>query len=498
MAKPADKAPAPGLIPGWMLLGTIFITGNVVMMLEVVGTRVIGPFFGVGLYVWSALITVTLLSLAGGYWVGGKWADGRRTGDRLYQVILASAVLTLAIPLLRNPILLAVSAVGFRLGALLGGVLLFGPALFLLGMVTPFATKLYTDRFEKLGSRVGLLYAISTLGSFLGTITMGFYLIPYFRISVILFTLGLVLLALPAVYFLMLRARRALALAAALVVGAALLGFYPRDQVAHWINPQLKLVHKSTSLYGELKVIDIPSGRLLLIDGVSQSGEDVSTNQALPPYVADMNSLLERFRPGAGRVLMIGLGGGSLIHPLLAAGMQVDVAEIDHQVVDAAERFFNIDPKKVNITLDDGRRFVRRSTVRYDAVVMNAFVGENTPAHLSSREFFQEAKRILNPGGVVLVNFVGYVQGPHRQASGALQATLGSAFAWCRVYFRESKDRFSNVLYVAGDAPQVAESGQDPNWQTLKDREVSVEGWELGPVCTDDYNPLEFLNRVTY
>jgi spermidine synthase len=195
---------------------------------------------------------------------------------------------------------------------------------------------------------------------------------------------------------------------------------------------------------------------------------------------------------------MIGLGGGSLIHPLLAEGVQVDVAEIDRQVVDAAERFFNIDPQKVSITLDDGRRFVRRSTGHYDAVVMNAFVGENTPSHLSSREFFQETKRILNPGGVVLVNFVGYVQGPHRQASGALQATLKAAFTWCRVYFRDAKDRFSNVLYVAGDAPVVADPGRDPNWQTLREREVSVEGWELGPVCTDDYNPLEFLNRVTY
>jgi spermidine synthase len=481
-----------------MLLGTIFITGNVVMMLEVVGTRVIGPFFGVGLYVWSALITVTLLSLAGGYWVGGKWADGARTGDRLYQVILASAVLTLIIPLLRNPLLIAVSAVGFRLGALLGGTLLFGPALFLLGMVTPFATKLYTDRFEKLGARVGLLYSISTLGSFLGTITMGFYLIPHFRLSLILFTLGFVLLALPVVYFLLIRSRRPAAVAALLLVGAGLLFFYPSDPETHWINPQVKLVHKSTSLYGELKVIDVPSGRILLIDGVSQSGEDVTKNQALPPYVADMNSLLLRYCPGARRVLMIGLGGGSLIHPLLAEGVRVDVAEIDQQVVDAAENFFNIDPTKVSITLDDGRRFVRRTPDRYDAVFMNAFVGENTPSHLSSREFFQETKRILNPGGVVLVNFVGYVQGPHRQATGALQATLKSAFAWSKVYFREPKDRFSNVLYVAGDAPETAEAGAEPNWQTLKAREVTIEGWEQGPVCTDDYNPLEFLNRVTY
>ncbi len=498
MTKQEPKMSLPVSIPSWVLLATIFITGNVVMMLEVVGTRLIGPFFGVGLYVWSALITVTLLSLAGGYWVGGKWADGQAHADRLYQIILVAALWMFLIPVLRTPVLTWVSHAGFRVGALLGGALLFGPTLFLLGMVTPFATKLYTNQFEKLGSRVGLLYAISTLGSFSGTLVMGFYLIPFIRLSLIMLGLGLALLLLPALYFLWIRARKGWAFGAMVVLGVGIFMMLPQEPAAHWINPQVKLLHKSTSLYGELKVIDVPMGRILLIDGVSQSGEDVTKNEALPPYVADMNSLIHRYQPQVKQVLMIGLGGGSLVHPMLAAGLTVDVVEIDKQVVYAAEHFFNVDPSKVNITLDDGRRFVRETPKRYDVVIMNAFIGESTPVHLISREFFQETKRILNPGGIVVVNFVGYVMGPHRTATAALQATLKAAYGWSDVYFREAKDRFSNVLYVAGDGSVPAENTTDTNWVSLKTRQVVIEGWETAPVCTDDYNPIEFLNRVVY
>lgn len=485
-------------LPSWMLLATIFITGNVVMMLEVVGTRVIGPFFGVGLYVWSALITVTLLSLAAGYWAGGKLADRGGSADRLYLIILLASGFTLLIPVLRNPLLSLASNLGFRTGALLGGAILFGPALVCLGMVTPLATKLFTDQFEKLGTRVGMLYAVSTLGSFIGTLTMGFYLIPTFRLSLIVACLGCLLLLMPLIYYFLLRSRRTAVFSALLALGVGTLLLYPRAPEAHWINNQVKLIYKSTSLYGELKVIDVPNGRILLIDGVSQSGEDVSSNQALPPYVADMNSLLHRYCPGVRKVLMIGLGGGSLVHPLLASGLQVEVVEIDRQVVTAAEKFFNVDPARVHITLDDGRRFVRTTSSRYDVVVMNAFIGENSPSHLLSREFFLETKRVLNPGGIVLVNFVGYVQGPHRAAPSAIFATLKASFLWCHVFFRDAKDRFSNILYAAGDGA-VSEGGlAEENWRSLKDREVTLEGWEKAPVCTDDYNPVEFLNRVVY
>ena len=70
----------------------IFLAGACVMVLQVLGTRIIGPHYGVGLYVWTALIAVTLVALALGYWLGGKLADRRPSLLWFAFVLLAAAV----------------------------------------------------------------------------------------------------------------------------------------------------------------------------------------------------------------------------------------------------------------------------------------------------------------------------------------------------------------------------------------------------------------------
>ena len=496
-----EPRPAGHAVPTWMLMVTIFVTGNVIMMLEVVGTRVVGPFFGVGIYVWSALITVALLALAAGYWLGGRLADVRPGPETLYRLILISAVLTLIVPFLRHPVLAAAGHLGFRFGVLAGSAVLFGPALFLLGMVSPFAAKLYTDRLATLGRKVGSIYAISTLGSFIGTLTMGFYLIPNFRLTTILAGLGVVLLLLPAMYYMFGRTRRSLSAAALLVAAAAALVLWPRPSETGWVGNQVKVLHKSTSFYGELKVIEKGQARILLVDGVSQSGENMQAGRKYPQYIRDSITLLERYQPAGKSVLLIGLGGGNLIRPLQERGFRIDVVEIDKHIREAAIRFFDVDPDEVRITLEDGRRYVRQTDRTYDAVVMNAFSGESSPTHLLSTEFLEEVKTIMNPGGVYLVNFVSYVQGPHRHAAAALYHTLAESFAWAKTYFNYPKHRFSNVLFVAGDGevpPVPGEVAGTEGWEDVADARVEIYGWQDAPVATDEYNPLDFLNRVTY
>ncbi|MBN1596644.1 fused MFS/spermidine synthase [candidate division FCPU426 bacterium] len=486
-------------IPVWMLMTTIFITGNVIMMLEVVGTRVVGPFFGVGIYVWSALITVTLLALAAGYWLGGRWADALRRPEYLYLAILLAAAFTLLIPVWRNPFLTFASGFGVRSGVLVGSALLFGMPLFLLGMVSPYATKLFTDQFEKLGSRVGLLYAVSTLGSFIGTLTMGFYLIPTFRLSTILVALGLTLLFLPLLYFLLLRSRRWPLFMLVVALAALFTYFFPRAPERQSINARLKVIHKTTSFYGEIKVLEVGNKKhVLLVDGVTQSGDDFKTHTSMPPYVEDMSNAIARYHPQARTAVVLGLGGGNVIHSLLARGFTVEVVEIDKKIIKVATTYFGIDPDKVKIHLDDGRRFVRHCQNKYDVIVLNTFNGESAPSHMLTREFFQEAKRLLNDQGIATLNFVGYVQGPHSGGAAAVNATLHSAFGWCHTYFREPKYQFSNIVFVAGDSPVCPEPQNDATWDELRGLAVDLSGLQPARPCTDDYNPVDFLNRVVY
>ena len=117
----------------WLYL-IVFLTGASVMVIELLGTRLIAPFYGASIYVWSSLISVTMIALAIGYFVGGRWADrAQRTG--LSLIIALAALFTLLIPWATRPVLLATDSLGLRGGAFTSALVLFSPSLTLLGMV---------------------------------------------------------------------------------------------------------------------------------------------------------------------------------------------------------------------------------------------------------------------------------------------------------------------------------------------------------------------------
>lgn len=495
MSKKSD-AKSVLTVPSWMLLTTIFITGNIIMMLEVVGTRVVGPYFGVGIYVWSALITVALLALAGGYWWGGKLADRYKKPEWLYLAILLAGGLVLLLPLLRVPILSLAGTLGLRVGVLAGSTVLFGPPLFILGMVSPYAAKLFTHQFEKLGSKVGLLYAISTVGSFMGTIIMGFFLIPLFSITVILLSLGVVLIFIPLVYFFLVRKRNLPALGLLLLLLAFSFLVLPAGSTPKTFPSGARLIYHSNSFYGDIKVLQIGHHRTLLVNGVTQSGVDSSTMEATPQYVKDMGLIIKRFHPAAKSVLLVGLGGGNMVHLLKDQGLSIDVVEIDKKIKEVAVNYFDLNLDDIDFHLNDGRRFIKQSQQSYDIIILNTFSGESFPSHLLTKEFFQEVRAKLAPKGVLLLNFVGYVTGSERTASSAaVRATVGTAFNWVYSYFREPKHRFSNILFAAGNDPVPSQEQVTEQWASLAEKEVTIPNWEQAVICSDEYNPIEFLHR---
>jgi len=175
----------------WLYL-TVFMTGASVMVIELLGTRLIAPFYGASLYVWTSLISVTMIALAIGYFVGGRWADrAQRTG--LSLIIALAALFTLLIPWATRAVLLATDPLGLRGGAFVSALVLFFPSLTLLGMVGPFAIKLATSQLDGVGTSSGSIYAISTLGSVVGTLLLGFFLFSWVGSREILVSLGLLL-----------------------------------------------------------------------------------------------------------------------------------------------------------------------------------------------------------------------------------------------------------------------------------------------------------------
>ena len=185
----------PGFHNLLMLYSTVIITGAAVMMIELLGTRIIGPFYGVSLIVWSSLISVTLMALAIGYFTGGKLADSAGP-VRLSHIVLFAALFTGVIPVVSEPVQSATDFLGLRAGALISALILFTIPLALLGMVGPFVIKMAAHRLDEVGTTAGSVYAVSTVGSVIGTLFLGFYLLPVAGTRMVIMAVSLTLLGL--------------------------------------------------------------------------------------------------------------------------------------------------------------------------------------------------------------------------------------------------------------------------------------------------------------
>ena len=176
------------------------------MVIEVLGSRVIGPYFGVSLFVWTSLISVAMLALAGGYASGGFLSDRYPNPIGMYLIILCAGLLVLLIPALKSPVIEFTTSMGLRAGTFTASVILFGPSLFLLGCVSPYLVRIAANEMTQLGTTVGGFYAVSTLGSVVGTVITGFVLVAWMGVSAIFNLAGGILITLSVVY--MLAARR--------------------------------------------------------------------------------------------------------------------------------------------------------------------------------------------------------------------------------------------------------------------------------------------------
>lgn len=490
------------------LLLTAGLTGGLVMAVEVLGARVIAPFFGVSLFVWTALIAVTLLALAAGYVTGGRWADRSGSPSLLFGLIAASGVLLLLVPFSKAAVLQAALPLGLRWGAFVGALALFGPPLFLLGCVSPFLVRLAAREWSQLGRTVGLMYAISTAGSFLGTVLTGYYLVAELGLSRAFHVSGALLLALSAVYFALFRGQMAALL---LPMVALLAASIPLQQgkVVLADGTVAQVVDSRDSYYGHVQVVDYRGEkghiREMLIDGQIQGGIDVATGQSIYEYSYMLEHLTLASNPGGKRALVIGLGTGTIPRRYTARGIETEVVDIEPAVVAAAHTHFGF-PASQRTHLIDARYFLATAKTRYDYIILDVFSGDSTPGYLLSREALELVRARLEPGGVLGINLIGSLAGERRMTASVMR-TLEAAFPWVRIYplfIPSSGESMGNISIVAGigepldELPALDETGlplpvRDGLRRALAQRYV-WNGSSEGIVLTDDYNPIDVLD----
>jgi spermidine synthase len=496
--------PATGLSPGLRgyLYATAGVCGAAIMVVQILGAKMVAPFLGTSHFVWTAQIAVTLLALALGYYAGGRLADRSQRLGQVYVAVLLAALYLSATTLVIRP--LAYWCLEFRLaiGSLLVSTLLYFVPLSLLAMVGPFFVRVVTVSISGVGGNVGRLAAIGTLGSFAGTILIGYVLIPLFANTFTMYLVSALLFGVSGAYFLLWERRSTNLPVLWLGIGLGLgLGFLGVRAESRILGDSTIELYRSNSNFGILQVLDHQETgfRFLLNDYLVQNTYDPMRRQSVSLFTYMLHDLAHAYTSQIQSALCIGLGIGIVPTLLVEQGIEVDVVEINPPVVDVARDYFDCPVDRFRVVLGDGRHFLHQSTNCYDTIILDAFLGDSSPVHLMTREAFESMRRLLRPKGTVVINCFAEF-GPGRDFFGtSLYRTLRSVFSQVRIHSAGN----GNVFFVASNQDDLRVL-REPDFNEMHPvvRRQAMAAFatvvqpdpQRGRIMTDDFNPVEFFD----
>lgn len=415
------------------LFSVAFVEGAVVMAAEIAAAKLIAPWFGSSLYVWSSVLGVTMAGLALGYFGGGALSMGSRLGLRLALVLgLAGAFVSL-MPITGPAVMAATIDWEPRWGSLVASLVFLFPPILLLGMVSPMLVALRASASTAAtpaigGKAAGMVYGVSTLGGIAMTFAMGFWLLPAYGLRLPLVLLGVVLIVAAALVFWGMRkfvGVGAMGLLLCSSLGVAALGAGPLF-AAH----PGELLLAESGIMGELEVRETWTNRIkersAYLNGQEQTRLRFGAAGVcgVHPYVAVMSRLAGLQVRGA-RTLLLGLGGGSLLRELQALGHAVEGCELDARMIALSQDYFGVAEAAKAMRAADARVCINQMEGKYDLVIADVFWGQQGPSHVLTVESLERIHSHLAVGGMLAILFPGPLEHAHAQGMIHTMRTAG-------------------------------------------------------------------------
>ncbi|MBN1264094.1 MAG: fused MFS/spermidine synthase [Anaerolineales bacterium] len=497
-----------------ILMIAVFISGLSSLGMEMAASRLLGNVFGTSNLVWANIIGLILIYLTAGYFIGGRWAD-RSPNMRTFYLILAWAAFTTGlIPMAARPVLLRAAAavenleVALMAGSFLAMIILFVFPVTLMGCISPFAIRLALTDTEHAGKISGRIYAISTLGSIIGTFLPTLFLIPTVGTSnTFLIFSGLLLLM--AIIGLVVNDRKALLyiiwMPVVLIVLALIFLKGP-------IKRTTGQIFEDESAYNYIQVVERDGTRFLMLNegqgihSVYTPGQDLTSGTwdyfLVAPFfnspAVDMESVES--------LALVGLAAGTIAkqYTNVFGAIPIDGWEIDPGIIEVGRTYFDMTEPNLNAVASDGRWGLNHSGKSYSVIGIDAYRLPYIPWHLTTQEFFMESAEHLTDNGVVVIN-VGRTPNDRRLIN-ALAATMGSVFP--SVHVVDVSGTFNTILYatVLPTEPEnlvynllsLQESGANP--VLIDTIELAITNLQETPadgmVFTDDVAPIEKLTNA--
>lgn len=497
------------------LLVTVFISGLVSLAVEFAASRLLGNYFGTSNLVWASIVGLILIYLTLGYFIGGSWADRSPKYETLYKILVWASLAVGLIPIVSRPILRLASQAfdTLALGALFGSftvvMVLFIIPVTLLGTASPFAIRLSIADAQSSGRTSGQIYALSTLGSFIGTFIPVLVLVPTlgtYRTFLVL--AGLLLIVSLLGLFLVGKLRLAIRYSWMLLVLIILfiLGVKGLDKNT------AGLVYETESSYNYIQVLD-QDGYMLLRLNEGQGVHSIYKSGVYNfngPWEQVLSAPFFNTSPvhpeDIQRIAILGLAAGTTAREALAVfpNAIVDGIEIDPKIIEVGSKYFAMNDPRLNVIIQDGRWAITNSTEKYDIISVDAYRPPYIPWHMTTVEFFSVLSDHLSNNGVVVIN-VGRAPEDRRLVN-ALYSTMKEVFP--NVFITDLSGSFNTILFATrqpcgvenfkDNYLQLNNSGTSSN--LLLDVMASTYAGlqpspELTTVFTDDLAPIEGITN---
>lgn len=494
------------------LLFTVFVSGMTTLAAELAAGRLIGNVFGTSNLVWASIIGLILIYLSLGYSLGGKFADKNPTPAAMYRILAWGAFTIALVPYIAVPVLRYAAtafealSVGIMAGSFVAVLILFSVPITLLGMISPFAIRLSVEDPSKSGQVSGQIYAISTLGSFIGTFLPTLVTIPTIGTTKTFLVFGLFLLFVALAGLGKFASRRemfkliwmpiALAIIAALSAGQAL-------------KNSIGQVYETESAYNYIQVQEANGFTLLKLNdgqGIHSIYHPGTLNYGGPweQFLVGPYFYADRSPQDVKRMAIVGLAAGTAARQAAAVygNIPIDGFELDEKIVEVGEKYFGLDLSNLTVHIGDGRLNLERSPYQYDIIAVDAYRPPYIPPHMTTQEFFTIIASHLTDNGVLTIN-VGSVPGDRRLIDG-LATTIATVFP--SIHIMDIPGTLNTMIF-ATKQPTLRENfsknlvtlAADPDVDPLLIAAMSStfanfkDGYTTTTVFTDDLAPIEWI-----
>lgn len=466
----------------------VFFTSAAVLVIEILAVRLLAPYLGVSLGVFTGVIGVILAGISVGAWLGGRAADRTDPTRLIGPMLIAGGLTAMLSPLIVDLIgpSLSNDAVSIVIIATAG---FFAPAA-ILSTIPPLVVKIRLSSLEETGAVVGSYSAVGTAGAILGTFLTGFFLVAAFPTRPVVTVVGGLLVG--AGLILWSTRSRGWALTASILVvgvGAALL-----------LNPgpcQVETTYHCAIVEPDL---DPPTGRTLVLDRLHNSYVDIADPTYLRfRYIELMADIIANGAP-EGPIGIVSIGGGGMTLPgyieATRPGSTNTVLEIDGGVVEIARTELALNDR-IDVLVDDARISLRSVPDGSAHIIIgDAFSGASVPWHLTTIEYVGDIKRVLTDSGIYAMNVIDFGT---LQFVRATAATLVAEFDHVVVfappgYFEGGTG--GNYVFAASSQP-IDVAGIESAIAARGGSEIGIDGTRLhdfigdAMILRDDFAPVD-------